>query len=695
MRQLLIILVLVLITTPGTAQISWWAVDESQRVYEDLRTNPAYLNDSNKVCHLTGGVPDSIHLFAARNETVTPQLVLRCGSTKVSNVNVWLPYLTDGTHTIINTSNACTTLAGRYNEPFLLNNVDVPDREGSATWANAYPMPNADYTGRSGEQCVPLEAPVKIIVGAGGDTTQGGGGNTTGPTSGAGFVCLNDRNTVIPFDIYIPKATPSGTYYGSTRVWQTTGSTLFEIPVKLRVYNFTLPDTNHLMVATHFEQSAMCAYAGISTFSTAMWEKWQPRVMNMFHRHRIDANSSQDKFDSLKLHEMGYWNGNRFTAGHGYSGPGAGVGMQIYIPAEYNRNFDNVVSNPPLQPGQAGNYTHSPDGWRRLANDFGGAFYDSCGTRVKVLLQPLDEPNGGGGHPEQWRMVDTVADWIRTDAGYGCQNIHIWADGRGIEMTSANHSPASGFSSSVSAWCPDGEADNKWAGFWTTRGGGNASPYYSVEAMRARLANDHVKGLVGTYNCRPGYAPTLEWRDHVLAEARLYPWVLYSYADFYWLWTTTYYSTVEPLGTMNPWQTLNWGVGASGGGCYLYFGKDAINTAEDRGIEMPIFSIRLKAFRRGLQDIEYLWLAVQAGKLDPANMTWYHEAGMWAAFNDPSYPSKHTKGQTPNWSYLRGFTMEAVRQKMADALGVVEGGTTPPPPPPAGLRQLRAHRTTP
>lgn len=52
----------------------------------------------------------------------------------------------------------------------------------------------------------------------------------------------------------------------------------------------------------------------------------------------------------------------------------------------------------------------------------------------------------------------------------------------------------------------------------------------------------------------------------------------------------------------------------NGDGLLIYPGRDFIFPAEDRGIDGPLPSIRLKNWRRGIQDVEYLALARQAGE---------------------------------------------------------------------------------
>ena len=54
---------------------------------------------------------------------------------------------------------------------------------------------------------------------------------------------------------------------------------------------------------------------------------------------------------------------------------------------------------------------------------------------------------------------------------------------------------------------------------------------------------------------------------------------------------------------------------SNGDGVLMYPGTDLVFPAENRGIDGPIASLRMKHWRRGIQDVQYLALAMQ---VDPA-----------------------------------------------------------------------------
>ena len=109
--------------------------------------------------------------------------------------------------------------------------------------------------------------------------------------------------------------------------------------------------------------------------------------------------------------------------------------------------------------------------------------------------------------------------------------------------------------------------------------------------------------------------------DDVAVSTRVNPWIQYKYAIPRWFyWESTYYNDfqggqgqvdvfTEPINFTN-----SWGDEMNGDGLLIYPGRDVIYAAQDRAIEHPLPSIRLKNWRRGIQDIEYLVLVANSGQ---------------------------------------------------------------------------------
>lgn len=108
--------------------------------------------------------------------------------------------------------------------------------------------------------------------------------------------------------------------------------------------------------------------------------------------------------------------------------------------------------------------------------------------------------------------------------------------------------------------------------------------------------------------------------DDVAISPRVNPWIQHKYSIPRWFyWEATYYKDaqggrghVDVFGNAN-----NFRVGdedkMNGDGLLMYPGRDRIFKERDLGIDAPLPSIRLKNWRRGIQDVEYLLLVEKAG----------------------------------------------------------------------------------
>jgi hypothetical protein len=92
-------------------------------------------------------------------------------------------------------------------------------------------------------------------------------------------------------------------------------------------------------------------------------------------------------------------------------------------------------------------------------------------------------------------------------------------------------------------------------------------------------------------------------------DFRVIPWIVTKYhADHYFYWETTYWESSGGIfvnGVIPP--------GAPGDGVFFYPGQESTHPDQDRGLQGPLSSIRMKNWRRGVQDMEYIWLLNKVG----------------------------------------------------------------------------------
>ena len=108
--------------------------------------------------------------------------------------------------------------------------------------------------------------------------------------------------------------------------------------------------------------------------------------------------------------------------------------------------------------------------------------------------------------------------------------------------------------------------------------------------------------------------------DDVAISPRVNPWIQYKLGIARWFyWEATYYFDFQgKRGAIDvASDALNFtnrhGDRVNGDGLLMYPGRDLLFPANDAGIFGPIPSIRLKNWRRGIEDVEYLVMARAAG----------------------------------------------------------------------------------
>ena len=108
--------------------------------------------------------------------------------------------------------------------------------------------------------------------------------------------------------------------------------------------------------------------------------------------------------------------------------------------------------------------------------------------------------------------------------------------------------------------------------------------------------------------------------DDFAVSPRVNPWLQYKFGVERWFyWEATYYKDVQgDRGHVDVYKDANnFRNGSSdrmnGDGLLIYPGRDSMFPSSNKGFDGPVPSIRLKNWRRGIQDVEYMVLAKDAG----------------------------------------------------------------------------------
>jgi hypothetical protein len=228
----------------------------------------------------------------------------------------------------------------------------------------------------------------------------------------------------------------------------------------------------------------------------------------------------------------------------------------------------------------------------------------------------------------QWRAgSDAWENWFRTNAPaverfkYLYPDEPFWNNGNPFIITQGtwtHNNPGVGknlFGYATAHISPELKG---YVDYWSISGNQTMSiPLYAGNPITtaALVATEKAQGhKVGVYN---GYRPCMGSViiDEDAIGFRTMGWICFKYGlDQYFLFSVTGgYNSRTKNNYIDPiTYNLNNEI-SNGDGVMVYSGQMKNYPAEDRGLAGAIATIRMKNWRRGAQDYEYLWLAKQAG----------------------------------------------------------------------------------
>jgi hypothetical protein len=457
------------------------------------------------------------------------------------------------------------------------------------------------------------------------------------------------HNQSVWVDIYIPKNAASGTYTGEVVVQDGTTAGR-RIPVELRVRNFILPDVPaaKTMVATSYHDVAKRytaqGYPSPGTGEDELTRLVLDRQMLLAHRHKIsliDDNSGADTWpqDSPRPEWGPRLSGALFTARNGYRGPGEGVGNNVFSIGTYGQWHD--WWGPPTRASL----------WSRT--DKWESWFAQNAPDTERFLYLADESDAYGDL-ERWSR------WIGMNPGPGGK-LQAFATAdllKARELVPSLGIVASWFRVGITAaWqkAVDQVQTEQGKRFYLYNGVRPASGSFAIEDDGVSLRE-------------------LAWGQHKKKIDRWFFWNATYYDDFQGQrGPTDVFANAQTFGgkpTRDPSLGLTGWNYSNGDGLLFYPGMDALYPARSYNLEGPIASLRLKLWRRGIQDVDYLALAE---KVNPQRtraiiermvpkVLWEYGVG------DPSDP---TWVRTPiSWS-TNPDDWEAARRELAD---IIENG---------------------
>ena len=401
-----------------------WAVGDGEGIERDAAVAPARsLVWDGK----------SIKLFAARNEVIAFQLMVRGGGQGIRQLRAALPELVhqDGKARLLHAAPAedPSDFRGRQIQLFSVGymSVDRPTEADFIFHPGRVDAP-ADPTGAKPVQLIPENA------------RAGRGGFPLSVNRG--------ENQSLWFEIFTGKGAserPPGRYTGTIAL--TADDESVNVPVELELFDFELPEESSLTAMLYYESEQPEMYQGANL--DAVYHRFA-------HRQRVELVHGYD-MESARA-AMGRFRGEDFSAAAGYEGPGLGVGNRI-LPASF------------YGPGEG--WDDRATAWKR--SDSWMTFLAAELPRAITFLYMVDEPQ-----PADFPGIRTIAGHLRANPGPGRKLRTFVTRQASPELAGA-----------VDIWCaaapffdPRRAAEERAAGreHWFYNGGRPAGPALVIDA---------------------------------------------------------------------------------------------------------------------------------------------------------------------------------------------------------------------
>ena len=414
---------------------------------------------------------------------------------------------------------------------------------------------------------------------------------------GEAFAAEVGHNTTLWFTVYVPEDAPAGDYTGMIELKEKTRSKSPDlsswkatVPLRVHVWNFTLPKETRLKTALGVSIEAVKAYHNLTTDEEleAVWDQY----MRNFAAHRISP----------------YWPMGRARIGVQFeksAGPPRAKLDFAAFDAAAARYLDGLGFNTfrlplsglggggqgkPWHDGEFGGFKQGTPEYEALWGDYARQIADHLeqkGWLRKAYLYWYDEPERSDYAP------------VRRNN----EQIKRLAPKLARMLT---EQPEAELTGAVDIWCP-------------------VTPNYRADICHERQrAGDHV----WWYICCSPHAPyCTEFIDHAAVELRTWLWQTWGYGvEGILIWETNFWNQPARLKSparQNPWEDPmsysengTWG---NGDGRFIY-PPNHDNDRKQKFLDGPVNSIRWEILRDGVEDYEYFALLRELlkSKPDPA-----------------------------------------------------------------------------
>jgi hypothetical protein len=402
------------------------------------------------------------------------------------------------------------------------------------------------------------------------------------------FTIEAERNQSIWVDIYIPKTAAAGLYTGNVTIDETGGST-HTIPVELTVYEFTLPDIPTCKTMLYLdggninERRFGIGHNWVQGENEPLAKLIQDRHFLIAHRHKISLigddswiNSDYTAEDHPADNSAARLDGSFFTSVNGYDGPGVNTGNNVYSVGTYGgwQSWGDA---------EAHMREHS-DNWVN--------WFETNSPETEYFLYLIDESS-------DYEQIETWSQWLENNPGPGnrLKSMATISLPRAVDNTPTLKIPASVSTIGIPSQ-------------WET-------PAY-------QYSHDPNRRFFLYNGSRPAGGGWMTEDDGV--ALRVNAWIQFKkHINRWFYWESTYYNdfqagggrldvfeSAHTFGSLSDTSIVRGETGynySNGDGVLFYPGTDSVFPGSSYGVNGPFASLRMKQWRRGLQDHDYLTLA--------------------------------------------------------------------------------------
>lgn len=391
----------------------------------------------------------------------------------------------------------------------------------------------------------------------------------------------NGPNQGVFLDLAVPKDARPGVYAGRIRV-RAGGAVAAEARLELTVHPITLPDETHVDAYGEIYGRAYRAHGTPYRKGSDAWRTIAARYHQLAHRHRIvvaERDGEGPAFGDGGDYDAFYgpiFDGSLFTKANGYAGPGSGTGVAFYR-APFRQAYDG----------------HAPDfdaaslaAYARAAREFKAHAAERGWTRTRFFAYIVDEAPTDARTRENERRLQAALD--------------EGAAPEGLPLLWTSHTNPATLAS-------DAARDRRGLTRWWVPNGGACDP----EFLRPRVAAGervwfyhHGHPAVGVHGV-----------NATGVELRTWGAICWRYGlQGSFVWAVDLGDPERPLAVPNYKKgETRWGNGV------LVYPGSRLPDVGLSPIDGPLPSLRLKAYRRGLQDFEYAWLLAKSGRRETAD----------------------------------------------------------------------------